>query len=313
MITRSLFGILLLIFPAIAACNPLDHPRDRVAIRVGDEEITKKRLEQDLGRLARDLELKDEEIDACMDRMVDQLVERYLILAHGKDNGIRLDQGEVAAAVKEVKEDYYSEAQFKKMLLEYYVDLEEWRDRLKEQLLVEKIVSRHLEKVPPVSHKEIQAYYENNLDLFRYPEMILFMQMVTKYKKQAEGIMEDLKSGTSMEELMDELQGSEPGIVCTRPRWAGREELGEALSGEIFSMEPGGPPRMIQTQYGYHLVKILDKRPAGVRRLPDVMEDIEKRLSSENKERFFEQWMEELRKRYPVSINREVIETLRTG
>jgi parvulin-like peptidyl-prolyl isomerase len=314
MIIRSLSAIaLLILISPLAACDFLDNPGERVAIHIGDEEITVARLQEDLLRLAGDLELSEDEIKAYLHPMLEQLVERYLILVHGKETGVRLDQGELTEAVEEIKEDYGSDKQFEEALLESYVDFEDWRKRLRDQLLIKKIIKKNFEKIPPISSERIQDYYEKHLDEFKHPELVLFTQIIAHEKDLIESILAKNKDGKQLENLGKELSGSQSGVVYTPPSWAARKELGEELGDEVFSLEPGGSPRIIHTEHGYHLVKVLDKRPAGVRKLPDVVDEIERRLLAERQEAFFDQWIGELRDRYPVRLNKDAIENLEIG
>ena len=67
----------------------------------------------------------------------------------------------------------------------------------------------------------------------------------------------------------------------------------------------------------WRLKKLLPVAPTDLRlsvvRLPEVMGRIEKQLMAEKQEAYFQDWIERLRTRYPVNINRGVLNTLEIG
>ena len=312
MIARTVLCILLL--PVwLGACDALDGTRDRVAIQVGDHRIRLSTVRDDVKALGTDMGLNEEDIRPVFDRLVDRLLERYLLLAYGEDHGITVQTAELSAAIREIKDDYASEARFQEMLLERYVDFESWKAHLRKQLLLRKIIEKGMEAIEPVRFQEIQRYYDQHQETYRHPAMVRFRQIIARSAEKAGAIFEQARKGAGLKGLIRE--GPDPGeqVAVVPERWVAQGELEETFEKALFEMPLGLIHKPLHTPYGFHVIEITEKRPAGVRPLPEVVKDIERRLTSRNREAFYRDWLEELKTQYPVQVNRDVINTMEIG
>ena len=90
--------------------------------------------------------------------------------------------------------------------------------------------------------------------------------------------------------------------------WCTGDMLPPELSEVAFSMEIDAVSGIIETQYGFHIVKVLKREPAGRKGLLEVITEIENTLLREAIERHYQVWLEELRKRYPIKVNYDLVE-----
>ncbi len=310
MIKRAVWCLLFLLFFSHAACDLLTPAQDLVAIRVGEKSITLNAFRRDLERISMEMDLNTDEIRPVLDLLVERLSERYVIMAHGEDLGITVKDRELEDAVRKIKADYPSEKEFHDMLLKRYVDLDVWTEQLREQMLVEKIIAKGLEQVEPVTFDEIQEEYDKNRDSYRHTAMIKFQQIITRNSKEARSILEMVKKGENLATLVADTPERFETAVGIPERWTAEDEMDETLSGALFSLPVGLASTPLKTPYGYHVVEVTAKRPAGVKSLPEVMEQIEERLLSEKQELFFSDWIETLKSLYPIKVDRDVLDKL---
>jgi parvulin-like peptidyl-prolyl isomerase len=310
MIRRTLVAALSVLVFHITACDPLQPSQDPFAIRVGDTGITLETVRRDVEVMSEQLGLSKEEIGPVLDHLIERLVEKYLILAYGRDQGITLKESEVDAVVDNIKSDYPSEAAFRDMLLKRYVDFDVWEEQLREQMMIQKILAKAMEDVEPVTSQEIQREYESRVDSFRHPAMVRFRQMVTRSRDEARKIIKTVQQGTSLAALIQDKPEPFEQAVGMRERWATQDELEATLAKAVFALPPGLAGEPVKTPYGYHVVEVIDRRPEGVMTLPEVIGEIETLLSAEKQEAFYQEWIQNLRTRYPVKVDRGVLKTL---
>lgn len=300
------FLCILLLSVWLTAC-------DRVAIQVGEHSIRLSTVREDVQALGTDMGLTEEEMRPVFDHLVDRLLERYLVLAYGEDHGITVQPVELHAAVREIKEDYTSEAQFQEMLLERYVDFESWKEHLRERLLLRKIIEQAMEALEPVRFQEIQRYYNQHQEAYRHPPMVRFRQIITRSAEEAEAILERARKGKGLKPLIREEPDTLKPAALMPERWVAQNELEESFGKALFEMPLGLSAQPVRTSYGFHVIEITEKRAAGVQPLPELVQDIERQLTSQHRESFYQKWLEELKTQYPVKIHRDVINTMEIG
>jgi len=94
-------------------------------------------------------------------RLLNQLMVEMIILERAEDLGLYISDEEVAKAVADIKKDY-PEDTFEKTLLEFAVPYESWEARLKNRLLMEKVVDSELKDQIAISSEDIADYYKKN-------------------------------------------------------------------------------------------------------------------------------------------------------
>jgi parvulin-like peptidyl-prolyl isomerase len=78
----------------------------------------------------------------------------------------------------------------------------------------------------------------------------------------------------------------------------------------IFSLPVGKISGIVKTPYGYHIFKVLERRPAGSKNLQEAMGEIESTLKLQKRTAFYRKWINELETRFPVTINQELLKAM---
>ena len=110
------FGLLFIGFVLAIGCGERKDPKNRVALGVGDREITVRQLEKDLKRIRFEMGIEGQEAGRLMEGLVDRVIDHYLILEYGRKHQVQITDRELDRAVDEIKRDYLEE-DFQKVLL----------------------------------------------------------------------------------------------------------------------------------------------------------------------------------------------------
>lgn len=305
-IPKRLWFVAAVLMAAWPACEFFDRPAEKVVLCVGSRKITPEELKTLRKGMALqpDLEGKDR-LDAFVERAVDY----YLVLEYGKQEGLSVTDDELESAVREIEKDY-AEKDFQELLLKGYIEYGEWKEGLREQLLIKKITERAAAAGPRVSLDEIKAYYDSHPEEFRRPAVVLFRQIVIPTREEADNLRKRLAQGGDMaatvaqsSKVPDVAGGLEPG-------WLAKGDLDESIENVVFALPVGKVSGVVETPYGFHIFEVLGRKPEGVRSLDEAMTEIEKNLNSERMEAFYREWLQNLGKSIPVSINQELLKDL---
>ena len=296
----------------LSACDILDYPKEKAVITIGKRSITADDLKKDIKRIAFEMGITDIEMDHEIKPIVDKIIDDCLILEYGRNKGIIVSENELESAIKVIQIDY-PEKDFKEILLQEYVDYEEWKEILRQQLLVKKIIKKASEGIAPITFSEIKTYFDSHQDEFKHPPMVKFRQIVKRNREEAEKILKRLKKGENMDEVARKHSITPEAKDGGEVGWIARGDLEESMEKAIFSLQPGKISPIIKTPYGFHIFEVVSRRPAGLKSLPEVMPEIESKLFYQKKESFYRRWLKELRGLFSVKVNQELLRTLGLG
>lgn len=308
---RIVSFVSVLLICAWTACSTNTGSNPGVVIRVGDRSITGGDITRIVNFTSLENGIPVSVVWASINGLVNKIVDDSLILVYGKDRGIRLDEIELERAIQDITRDY-PEDSFKETLLTRCIDYSEWKQRLGEQLLIRKIVRERTESIGTISYDAIRSYYEQRREEFSHPPRVKFVHVIANSRSDAEAVLLQLRGGEDIEKLAKKhslghgIQGD-----CGKS-WNTKEMLPQALSEAAFSLPVGQISPIIQTPYGFHVVKIVQRELAGRKDLLEVMGEIEETILSKDRESYYTRWLEELRKNYPVTVNYTLLDKIRT-
>lgn len=306
-LSYGILGILLLV-----SCTTTNQAEDSIVMIVGERTVTGREFKRDMDRLMNGFGVSDKDLPSFLDPLLEEVIESYLILEYGREHGITLPESEMEAAIREIQKGY-PEGRFNEVLLLNYVDYDEWKEELRRQTHVQKVIKSVLDRISPVMFDEVKGYFDSHKEEFQSPQRVKFRQIVTETREGAEKALERLSKGESFEAMAREHSMTTERRTGGDTGWIARGQLEEGMEKAIFSLSPGQKSPIIRTPYGYHIFMVLDWRHGGLRSLPEVMEEIQQRLASEKQEAFFRGWLEELKRNFPVRINHEAIRRLGIG
>ncbi|KPK29566.1 MAG: hypothetical protein AMK69_06110 [Nitrospira bacterium SG8_3] len=310
---KRVFLIVLAVSFGASACNILDRSEEKVVIIVGERDITTDELKRDIQYLTSEMGVTDEGVRYVIDPLLNKLVDHYLVLEYGRQNGITVSEKELESEIQEIMKDYPDEAVFRQMLLKRYLDFEKWKEGLKQQLLVKKIMRKVSESITPVTFEEINTYYETHRNEFKRPQMVKFRQIVTRSKGEAEDIRKRLEKGENMDDLARQHSITPEAEMGGQVGWVSKGDLNESMEKRIFALPIGRISQITKTPYGYHIFEVQSKRPEGYRSLSEAMKEIESTLFLRKQETFHERWLIQLRGLFPVRVDKDLLATLELG
>ncbi len=141
-----------------------------------------------------------------------------------------------------------------------------------------------------VTGQQIERAYNENIQQYSTPEQVRAEHILLKtegkddaaMKKQAEDILAKARSGADFEELAkkyseDEASAKKGGDLD----YFGRGQMVPEFDAKVFSMKPGEISDLVKTQFGYHIIKLIDRKPASTKSLAEVRSQIEDQLKYE--------------------------------
>jgi peptidyl-prolyl cis-trans isomerase D len=154
-------------------------------------------------------------------------------------------------------------------------------------LLLDRDQERLQVSVPP---GDIQRYYDDNLQQFTTPEQVKASHMLFKtdgrndaqVRARAEAVLKQVQSGADFAALARKVSEDD----ATKEKggdldYFGRNQMVPEFEAAAFAMTPGQTSDLVKSPYGFHIIKVVDKREETRRPLDQVRAQIQAQLASE--------------------------------
>lgn len=248
-------------------------------------------------------------------KVLEVLIEEKLIDQEAKKAGIKVTSKEVDSLIEDIKLQHQaSQEDLEKALAKDGLTFETYRKEIEKQLLRTKIVSWAVKVEPPKGEKELREFYQKNIDRYRAEEMfrpghILFYvpkdassEEVGRIRRKCEEVLERINKGEDFGQLA--LLYSDDGSAKDRGDMGffKRGELLPILEREIIKLEIGQVSRIIRTEMGFHLIKLMDRKGGEPIPFEEVKEKVKTDYLNQEMEKALKQYLKSLKEKSIIEI-----------
>ena len=240
--------------------------------------------------------------------ILNESINELLLLQEAKKQGISVTAEELSEVIDDsITQSGLSKEEFEKTLDEQNLTMDFVEDYYKKQMIINRLLNKTILYKIVVSSSEVKEYYNNNKNEFITPEQIRARHILVNSSEEAENILKELKDGADFIELAKEKS------ICPSASEGG--DLGYFSKGQMiaefedaaFALDVGELSPVVETQYGYHIIKLLDKKPETLRSLEDAMGEIELKLKQEKQNTAFADYLNMLIDKSDIKIFKERI------
>jgi parvulin-like peptidyl-prolyl isomerase len=248
-----------------------------------------------------ELTISEEELKALQVNIIDSLIVIKLLEEYADKNGITVSSQEVDERLATVIDSYASEEDFEENLKNMGIDRDFLESELKSQILRRKIYDAVTTDIIITDQQAKQYYDDNKESLYLVPARVKASHILAAFPwikdgseeseegreealRKIETVEDKLKNGGDFEELAkqysdDDMTAEDGGDLGYISKGQTVEEFEEAL----FSLDEGEVSGIIETEYGFHIIKILDRQEEYYQDFEEVEENIKVYLSDLHK------------------------------
>ncbi len=246
--------------------------------------------------------------------VINQAIENKLILQVAKTHGITSNEKTVDSRIEMIRKRFPSEEQFLQAMSAKGMTLKEYRDQVAEQVLVQDTVKRVLGREISVQDDEVEQYYSDHPDKFETRPTVKLAQIFLEIKKwnDEEEVERTRQKAAELRALATEgaefselaAQHSEGpyreqgGLVGT----ISPEDILPDLEKIAFRLKSGEISPVIQTSYGFHILKALEAFPARKIDFEEARPLIEDLIHEEKRSEKYDDWIEKLKEDSHIDI-----------
>jgi peptidyl-prolyl cis-trans isomerase C len=214
---------------------------------------------------------------------------------------------EVEAEMNDIRGQFPSPEAFTAKLKELDLDEAKLREEIAESMIMQKLVSLHTRQEGEVTDAEVKEFYDSHTEMLKHPEAVRASHILigvdeqdsaeakAEKKKQAEQILAQLKQGADFAELARQYSSCPSKEQGGDLGYFGRGQMVKPFEDAVFALKVGQLSGVVETQFGYHVIKKTDAKPAGTPSLDEVKDQIKQRLQGQKERQAFESYLDGLR------------------
>jgi peptidyl-prolyl cis-trans isomerase C len=245
-------------------------------------------------------------------QVLDNLIARELLYQESQKKGFKADQKVVDAQLGRLKAQFPNEAEFQNALSRMDLTEAGLRSKIERDLAIRRLVDDQISRKVSVSDKEIREYYESNPEAFQTPERVRASHILIKVdadsdesqKTEAQDkisqIQKKLKTGEDFSALAKEYSEGPSGPKGGDLGYFTRGQMVKPFEDAAFSMKSGEVSEMVETRFGYHLIKVTDKTSESIVAYEDVKEKLGEFLKQRKVQQEIEPYVNTLEKQAQI-------------
>jgi parvulin-like peptidyl-prolyl isomerase len=299
---------------ATAASDPAAGPPDSsIVATVGDERVTAGELRRAYARAKKEWRRvpahEAPNWDVLKRTLLDRIIERRAFLAEARARGLRATDAQVEEMLRLVRAGYDTD-RFDETLLEGGQTLSQFKEGLREKLLVDALMKRQLEGVG-ATEAEARVRFDAAPQKYALPEAVRALHIAVRTEPEARKLRARLLEGEPFEKLARAHSVSPDGKKGGDLGFFSRGQMPKVFEQTCFSLAPGKLSLVTPSEYGYHLFKVLEQRSTKQRTFDAAKADVLAELTREKRARAEEAFRREVVARRPAQVDASLLKRIR--
>ncbi|ROR01634.1 peptidylprolyl isomerase [Desulfosoma caldarium] len=267
------------------------------------------------GQLLSDVELRD-----IKTRVLESLIDRELLYQESQKRGIKGDAKAVDSQLAQFKQRFESPQAYEQALKSMNLTENTIRQELLKNSAIDQLVQYRITKGITVSDEETKAFYKDRHELFEKPERVHARHILVSVKpdataedkKAARKKIDDLKARLSKGEDFATLAESQSD--CPSKERGGdlgffaRGQMVKPFEEAAFALEPGAVSDVVETDFGYHLIQVVEKKPQETMSYEEAQPAISEHLQKQKAQQKVEEFLTQAKK--DAKITRTAVDEL---
>jgi peptidyl-prolyl cis-trans isomerase C len=287
-----------------------------VVARVNGEAVKKDDFERMLKTIERQAggPIPPDRRDEIVRNALDQLIVYTLLTQESKTRGVKVEDSEIEQKMGQLKQQFPNQEAFEKALQERGMTLDRLRQDARNDLTVNKLMETEVSTLPGPSDAEAKEFYTKNPDKFQESETVRASHVLVRVDEKADAaakkkaraeidaVLKQAKAGADFGKLAQQHSqdgsASQGGDLGYFPKG----QMVPAFDKVAFELKPGQISDVVTTQFGYHVIKVIDHKAGRVVPFEEAQARIKDFLGREKKQAHADKFIAELKKKSKIEV-----------
>ncbi len=284
-----------------------------MAVKVNGRVVTEQEVAQEVTRLVQQLagRVPVQQLDAMKDairqRAVDNVINRVLLEQAVENEKVEVGKDDVEARLDEIKQNFESQDAFEERLSSLGLTEKQLREEIELGMRIEALLDKHTANVSEATDGEISEFYNSNIERFKQPERVRASHILiavdendTEEQKaekrlRAAKILGELEKGADFAQLASQYSDCPSKANGGDLGYFERGRMVEPFEEAAFNLKVGELSDIVETRYGYHIIKVTDHVDSQTIPLEEARADIASYINTQKKQEAIGAYVESLR------------------
>ena len=303
--------------PAVPAAKPVPAELPEVVARVNGEDVKRSELEMAIRSLegrARSA-VPPEQRDAVYRQVLDRLVGFHLLVQEAKARKVVAPPWEVDSQVEQIRKQFPSEDAFAQMLKSRGVTQEQLRADTAQTIAVNVMLKAELEPKVAITPEASRKFYDENKARFRQDDSVHASHILirtpenadaaakAKAKSQADALLAQVTKGADFASLAKQ-HSQDPGSAPNGGDlgFFSKGQMVPAFDQAAFSLKPGQTSGVVETPFGYHIIRVSETKAGRDLGYDEVKGQIEEYLKQQVRDQKSQEFVDQLKAKGKIQI-----------
>jgi peptidyl-prolyl cis-trans isomerase C len=306
----AVFALILVFLPAMAQEKQSSEKNAALVngVAISMEQYTKE-LNIQIDRVSRQgSQVTDDQLAALKNDILDSLIEREVLYQQSQKDGIQITDQTIDDQLAAIKKRFPNETEYKNALSKMNLSEDEVKAQIKRGLSIKELIDQQITSKVVITDEESKAYYDKNPQRFKQPEQIKASHILIKVDAKAdeakkaearqkiEEVQQKLKDGGDFAALAKEYSEGPSSAKGGDLGYFRRGQMVKPFEEAALALKPNEVSDVVETRFGYHLIKVYDNKPEQTLAYADVKDKIIQRLKQEKIEKEAVQYVDKLKK-----------------
>jgi len=295
--------------------KPMPAQLPEVLATVNGQPVTK----ADFDRLLKNMEagrgpIPAERRDEVLRAALDQLITYNVMKQEAAARKLAVSDTDVDGQIASMRKQFPTEAEFSKALAARNTTVDQLKADARVDMVINKMMEAELATTTAATEAEAKDFYDKNPDRFKQPEGVRASHILITANEKADdatkkaararidGILKRVKAGEDFAALAKEnsqdgsaSQGGDLGFFQ-------KGRMVPAFDQAAFALKPGEISDVVTTEFGYHIIKLTEKKDASTVPFDQVKPQVLEFLSNQKKQQHVDTFIQDAKKRAKIEV-----------
>jgi len=248
------------------------------------------------------------------DQVINKMIADELLSQQAAKQGIKIEDQTIEDEIKKIKNRFGDENQYQGRLKAVGMTEKKLRAQIKQQAAISKLIENEIVPKIKITPDDAKKYYAANTDKFGQPERVRAQHILLKVekddsadkkadtRKKLQDIQKKILAGEDFSSLAKEHSQGPSNVRGGDLGYFTRGRMVKPFEDVAFKLAPNEVSDIVETQFGYHLIKVLDHQPQNNPSFDEIKPKIMSFLFNEQVQKQLEPYVYSLREKSKIHV-----------